>query len=63
MAYYIYKHLDSNGNVIYCGKTKDIEKRQSEHLLNSKWKEEISKEDLNFLIWNEDLFLENIKIQ
>ena len=43
MAYYIYKHLDSNENVIYCGQTKNIEKRQSEHLLNSKWKEEILK--------------------
>lgn len=43
MAYYIYKHLDSNGNVIYCGQTKNIKKRQSEHLLNAKWKDEITK--------------------
>lgn len=43
MSYYIYKHYSEENEVIYCGQTKNIEKRQSEHLLNAKWKDEISK--------------------
>ena len=31
MSYYIYKHLDKNGDVIYIGQTKDMKNRQGTH--------------------------------
>lgn len=31
MSYYIYKHLDSEGKVVYVGQTKDMKKRQGTH--------------------------------
>ena len=43
MDYYIYKHLDLNGNVIYCCKTVRMNTRQREHLKKSIWKDDIFK--------------------
>ena len=41
MSYYIYKHYNSDNQIVYVGQTKNLEKRQGEHFLNSKWKNEI----------------------
>ena len=43
MGYYIYKHLNSDLEVIYVGQTIDMENRQKQHKLNSAWKNEIFK--------------------
>ena len=42
MAYYIYKHLDKDGDTIYVGKTVRMNNRQREHLKDSLWKDSIS---------------------
>ena len=31
MSYYIYKHLDLEGKVVYVGQTKDMDSRQGKH--------------------------------
>ena len=41
--YYIYKHYDKHGQVIYCGKTTRMNNRQREHLQKSIWKDNIHK--------------------
>ncbi len=43
MSYYIYKHLDKNGDVIYCGQTIDMKNRQSSHETSSSWSGDIFK--------------------
>ena len=43
MGYYIYKHLNSDMEVIYVGLTTDILTRQSAHKSTSHWKDEIYK--------------------
>ena len=43
MSYYIYKHLNSDMEVIYVGLTTNIHNRQSEHKSSSGWSNEIFK--------------------
>ena len=43
MRYNIYKHYNSDGLVIYCGKTIRMNSRQKEHLNNSVWRNDINK--------------------
>ena len=40
-GYWIYKHLNENGECIYVGLTTNLHQRQNSHLLNSSWKENI----------------------
>lgn len=43
MAYYIYKHYNSDNEVIYVGQTKDMNNRQYTHRNSSHWRSEIHK--------------------
>lgn len=43
MGYYIYKHLNSDMEVIYVGQSKNIKNRTNEHKSTSSWNKEIYK--------------------